>query len=234
MVSLLALDIAGTTVDEGGAVYATLKTVIESALSIQLSNEELRPALGASKAEAIAGFLTRYRGESDPAEVDRLFLEFRGALEERYRWHPPVALPGVPEALQRMRSAGVQVALTTGFDRGIAQGILDAIGWTVGPLPTDTVDFVVTADEVSAGRPSPELILAAMRLSGVSDPAEVLVAGDTERDLAAGVNAGARYVVAVSTGAQHPEHLAAFPHTHVCDVRDLPELLGFPTDQPAP
>lgn len=227
MVSLITLDVAGTTVNEGGAVYARLKEVVEEALSVQISDDALRPALGANKREAIAGFLKTFRGAADPAEVERLFLEFRGRLEQTYRDTPPTALPGVAEAIQRMRAAGMQVALTTGFDRGVTQMILDAIDWTVGPTPEHTVDFAITSDDVSLGRPAPELIQVAMQRAGVTDADQVLAAGDTELDLAAGINAGAKYVVAVSTGAQSPEHLATFPHTHVCDVRDLPELLGL-------
>ena len=126
-----------------------------------------------------------------------------------------------------MRAAGMQVALTTGFDRGVTQMILDAIDWTVGPTPEHTVDFAITSDDVSLGRPAPELIQVAMQRAGVTDTDQVLAAGDTELDLAAGINAGTKYVIAVSTGAQSAEHLATFPHTHVCDVRDLPELLGL-------
>lgn len=233
MVSLITLDVAGTTVDERGAVYDCLKAVVEEALSVTISDEALRPALGANKREAIAGFLVSYRGEADPAEVERLFQLFRDRLEQTYRDTPPTELPGVPEAIDRMRAAGMKVALTTGFDRQVTQLILDALGWTVGPEASDQVDFAITSDDVQKGRPAPELIQVAMDRAGVTDPAEVLAAGDTELDLAAGMNAGAQYVIAVSTGAQSAEHLSTFPHTHVCDVRDLPELLGVPAVESA-
>lgn len=228
MVSLITLDVAGTTVNEGGAVYDTLKSVIEEALSVTISEDDLRPALGANKAEAIAGFLMKYRGEADPALVESLFQEFRAKLERTYIENPPVALPGVADAIRRMRTAGMKVSLTTGFDRGVTQMILDAVGWTVGPELSDTIDLAVTSDDVAKGRPAPELIQVAMAKFGITDPEEVLAAGDTELDLAAGINSGAKYVVAVTTGAQSADHLKNFPHTHVCDVRDLPELLGVP------
>lgn len=230
MVTLITLDIAGTTVDEGGAVYASLKAVIEDALSVTISEEQLRPALGFNKREAIAGFLDTFTGEADPEEVERLYELFRARLTQSYIDTPPVALPGVAEAIDRMRAAGMTVALTTGFSRSIAMLILDAIGWTVGRSADDQVDFVLTSDDVQAGRPSPEMIQAAMARSGVTDPQQVLAAGDTELDLASGMNAAAKYVIAVTTGAQSAEHLAGFPHTHVCDVRDLPELLGVRAD----
>lgn len=226
MVQLITLDVAGTTVNEGGAVYASLKTVIEEALDLTISAEQLRPALGANKREAIAGFLTSFTGSADPAEVERLYELFRERLTASYIATPPSALPGVAEAIDAMRAAGMQVALTTGFSRSISMMILDALGWSVGPDSEDQVDFLLTSDDVKAGRPSPQLIQAAMAQAGVTDPELVLAAGDTELDLAAGMNSGAKYVVAVSTGAQSSEHLATFPHTHLCDVRDLPELLG--------
>ncbi|GAA4381642.1 phosphonatase-like hydrolase [Paeniglutamicibacter cryotolerans] len=226
MVQLITLDVAGTTVNEGGAVYASLKAVIEEALSVTISEEQLRPALGANKREAIAGFLTAFTGEADPEEVERLYELFRLRLTRSYAENPPVELPGVGEAIDRMRAAGMIVALTTGFSRSISMMVLDSLGWSVGPSAEDRVDFLITSDDVDAGRPAPDMIRYAMRLAGVSDPAQVLAAGDTERDLAAGMNAGAKYVVAVATGAQSGEHLSTFPHTHLCDVRDLPELLG--------
>ncbi|MDN5914294.1 MAG: HAD hydrolase-like protein [Pseudonocardia sp.] len=48
-----------------------------------------------------------------------------------------------------------------------------------------------------------------MRLTGVDDPAHVLVAGDTVLDVRAGHAAGAGLVVAVLTGAQSHDELAA-------------------------
>lgn len=234
MVQLITLDVAGTTVNEGGAVYASLKAVIEEALSVTISEEQLRPALGANKREAIAGFLTTFTGEADPVEVERLYELFRIRLTRSYIENPPVELPGVAQAIDKMREAGMSVALTTGFSRSISMMILDSLGWSVGPGADDQVDFLLTSDDVETGRPSPELIHAAMTLAGVTDPAQVLAAGDTELDLAAGMNAGAKYVVAVTTGAQSSDHLATFPHTHICDVRDLPELLGVSEREKTP
>ncbi|SDD64688.1 phosphonatase-like hydrolase [Rhodococcus tukisamuensis] len=226
MLSLVALDMAGTTIDEGGAVYASLKKTVEAVTRTTLSEEQLRSAMGANKRDAIRAFLDEFGMDSSTATVEQMYQDFRVELVSAYVAHPPKALPGVEDALARLRANGIRVALTTGFSRSIAALILDNIGWTVGEGPEHTVDLVVTADDVAAGRPAPDLVLHAMKVFGIEDPQQVLSAGDTELDLVSGTKAGARFVVAVSTGAQSVELLQTFPHTDVCDVQDLPELLG--------
>lgn len=227
MISLVALDVAGTTVDEGGAVYISLKAAIEDALDVTLSEEQLRPALGANKREAIAGFLERYTGEAPKDRIESIYEDFRARLVRSYEERPPVPLPGVTEAFAELRAAGVQVALTTGFSRTVANQILETVGWTVGADENDQINWVVTADDVETGRPAPDLVHKAMEWAGIEDPAQVLVAGDTAYDLASGMNAKAKYVLGVSTGAQTLEQLAEEPHTHLCDVRDIPALIGI-------
>jgi phosphoglycolate phosphatase-like HAD superfamily hydrolase len=71
------------------------------------------------------------------------------------------------------------------------------------------------------------MIYRAMEHLGVQDISHVLVAGDTPRDLQAGTNAGAGFVVGVLSGASDEAELSAYPHTHLLSsVADLPELLG--------
>jgi phosphoglycolate phosphatase-like HAD superfamily hydrolase len=65
-----------------------------------------------------------------------------------------------------------------------------------------------------------------MEATGVTDVRRVLTAGDTPNDLGAGMNAGAGFVVGVTTGSFTREQLLVEPHTHVLDsVAELPGLL---------
>ena len=83
-----------------------------------------------------------------------------------------------------------------------------------------------TADDVTASRPAPYMIFRAMELAAVRGVDRVLAAGDTPNDLAAGRNAGVRYVVAVTTGATPAAELGRHRHTHLLEsVADLPALL---------
>jgi phosphonatase-like hydrolase len=118
----------------------------------------------------------------------------------------------------------VRVALTTGFDRQVTEPLLAAVGWDV----PGTLDAVVCVDEVTAGRPAPDMIRAAMARLAVTDPARVLVAGDTVLDVRAVRAAGAGLVIGVLTGAQGPEELGAEAPTRVLDgVAELPVFLGL-------
>ncbi|MFD7657720.1 phosphonatase-like hydrolase [Actinosynnema sp. NPDC059797] len=214
MITLAALDIAGTTVDEGGAVYRVLSSVVADHGA---TDADVRPWMGADKREALATLT----GDHDA--VEELHAEFVTRLRAAYAASPPVPLPGVPEALAALRASGVSVVLTTGFDRQVTDPLLEAVGWRVG----EHLDGVVCASEVAGGRPRPHMIHRAMELTGVTDPARVLTAGDTALDVRAGLAARAGVVAAVLTGAQTRAELEAERPTHVlAGVRDLPALLA--------
>ncbi|MCR3721275.1 MULTISPECIES: phosphonatase-like hydrolase [Prauserella salsuginis group] len=222
MTALAVLDIAGTTVDEQGAVYTALEGAVRAA-GASPSTTDIQCWMGADKKEAIAGLLENGTGQPPhPSVVESGFTDFHARLDAAYRSRPPRPLPGVPEAIAALRAADIKVALTTGFDRSVVDGLLDTIGWTSGVL-----DAVVCVDDVPAGRPAPYMIFRAMERTGVQAVADIVVAGDTRRDLEAGHNAGAGTIVGVLTGGYDVTDLGAVPHTHLLpSVADLPGLLG--------
>jgi phosphonatase-like hydrolase len=224
MIELAALDMAGTTIEEHGDVYAALRAAVE-AEGASVDDALLQRWMGIDKREAITELVAAGGGGrlAGPA-VERAYDRFRSLLEDRYRARPPTPLPGVPEALAALRAAGVRVALTTGFARDVADPLLASLGWTVGG---DLVDTMVCADDVPAGRPAPYLIFRAMERTGVRRVDRVLVAGDTLADLQSGTNAGAGAVVGVATGAVGLADLGAERHTHLLpSVADLPALVA--------
>ena len=160
----------------------------------------------------------------DDDGVERAYVTFRELLAERYRQQPPTPIPGVPEALAKLRGEGVRVALTTGFARDVAEPLLANIGWAEGG---DLIDAVVCVDEVAAGRPAPYLIFRAMERTGTISVDRVLAAGDTIVDLEAATNAGVAAAVGVGTGKLGLDALAGHPHTHLlASVADLPALVA--------
>jgi phosphonatase-like hydrolase len=214
-IELAALDIAGTTVQEHGTVYLTLRQSVE-AFGATPAQADINRWMGADKREAITALL------GGPDLTEKAFADFKARLTAAYAADPPTPLPGVPEAIARLCADGVKVVLTTGFDREITESLLAALGWSNG-----VVDAVVCAEEVGAGRPAPYMIFRAMQLTGVTAVRAVLAAGDTALDLQAGTNAGAGLVVGVRTGGADEATLQQAPHTHVLDsVADLPGLLA--------
>ncbi|SEN28206.1 phosphonatase-like hydrolase [Nonomuraea pusilla] len=223
MIELAVLDIAGTTVEEHGAVYVALEEAVRAAGG-RPGRQDVERWMGADKREAITAMLTTPEAAPPPETVESAFADFRDRLRRAYAERRPSPLPGVPEAIAALRAAGVKVALTTGFDREVTAGLLAEVGWDDGVL-----DAVVCVDDVAAGRPAPYMIFRAMEATGVRDVARVLTAGDTVRDLEAGTNAGAAIVAGVLTGGLDASALGAVRHTHLLpSVAAIPALLGLP------
>jgi phosphoglycolate phosphatase len=222
VIQLVAFDMAGTTIDDHGLVYDALADSVKET-GATLADADLQTWMGTDKLTAIGALMKL--GGVDPIGAPAAFERFRVILADSYRENPPIALPGVENALRTLKSRGVLVSLTTGFSDDVAYPILDAIGWKVG----DLLDAVVTTSDVPAGRPAPYLIHHAMEKTGVTDVATVLAAGDTVVDLQAARNAGV-VGVGVLTGQLTREELSRHPHHHildsVVDVLDLPEVGG--------
>jgi histidinol-phosphate phosphatase family protein len=129
------------------------------------------------------------------------------------RVHP---LPGVRTALDRLRAAGVPLAVVSN-QSGVARGLLrreevDAVNARVeallGPLGPWAVCLHGPGDGCSCRKPAPGLVLEAAAALGV-DPARCAVIGDIGADVGAALAAGARPVLVPTAITRREEVLAA-------------------------
>lgn len=181
-VGLVALDMAGTTVDEHDIVYTVLRAVTEEA-GARYDEETFARHTGTEKRSAIDALLREGGVDVTEGTVDDVHRTFLEQLGRRYREAPPLPLPGAEQMFRALRSAGLRVALTTGYDRRITDTILEALNWSVGPA--GTVDLSVCATEVASGRPAPDMLLHAIDALGIVDAATVWAVGDTAADMRA-------------------------------------------------
>jgi len=99
------------------------------------------------------------------------------------------AMPGLKELLDYLDDKGLRRCVATSSSQSFARKALTLVGML------DRVDFVITAEDVSQGKPHPEIYLAAAKKMSV--PVEdMLVLEDSATGTLAGVSAGA-YVVSV-------------------------------------
>jgi phosphoglycolate phosphatase len=125
--------------------------------------------------------------------------------------------PEAPELLRRLRERGVKVAIVTRNCRAAVDRIL-----AENPL---VYDVLLTRDEVTAVKPDPEHLLAALRLLGV-EPQQALMVGDHPMDVQVGHAVGAR-TAAVLTGAGSPERFSEVqPDLILARVGDLGRYLA--------
>lgn len=216
MITLVALDMAGTTVADGGVVEAAFHDAL-AALGAEATPAQLdhvRTTMGQSKIEVFRALL------GDEAAARRATDAFEAAYERRAASEGVVALPGAEDLFVALRGRGVRVCLTTGFSDATREMLVERLGWS------DLVDLSLSPGPGVRGRPFPDLVLTAALRLGVDDVRDVAVAGDTASDLLAGTRAGASIVAGVLTGAHDRAALEAAPHTHVLDsVADLEPLV---------
>ncbi len=219
-IRLAALDMAGTTVADEGAVEEAFQAALD-AVGLTAGNlmddpgAYIRRTMGQSKITVFTELLGGDRHRAEAANT-----AFEAAFDQAVDRGEVAALPGSEDVFAALRAGGVRICLTTGFSPATRDRIIGALGWD------GLVDLALSPADAGRGRPWPDMILTAVLRLRIDDVAEVAVAGDTTSDLIAGMRSGASIVAGVLTGAHSAEELAEAPHTHLLgSVRELPELL---------
>lgn len=222
MIQLIVFDIAGTTVkDNGEIVYAFQKAMKEN--GYEIPGEKIEPLKGYKKTDAIQKMLEAY--EPDTSKITKEFIHrihkrFLQLMIEHYSAAEDLqALPHAEEVFAYCKNKGIKVGLDTGFSNNITDVIIERLGW----LKDNKVDYVVSSNQVPAGRPHPYMIEKMMQAAGVTDSKKVIKLGDTEVDVNEGKNAGCLYSIGVTTGAFTREQLYPYEPSFIID--DLNELI---------
>lgn len=187
-------DWAGTVVDYGCHAPPAVLTRIFATRGVELEAAERRHAMGLLKLDQIRAILGLPRvhaawlaaAGAAPAERDAvaLFEEFLPVQQECILEHSHV-IAGVPELVEKLRSAGVRIGSTTGYTRAMMEQLLPQAA-REGYAP----DCLVTPDQVGGGRPAPWMIFENMKRLGVYPPEACVKVGDTASDMLEGRNAG--------------------------------------------
>ncbi|KND23326.1 HAD family hydrolase [Streptomyces acidiscabies] len=217
-IRLVVLDMAGTTVADGGLVERAFTTALGS-LGLDPTPDRLayvRTTMGESK---ISVFRHLLQTEETAQRANSAFEQAYGDLVTDGLIAP---IPGAREAIEQLAAEGRTTVLTTGFARVTQDAILDALGWRDLAVLT-----LCPADAGGRGRPYPDMVLEAfVRTKAAEDVRQVAVVGDTSYDVLSGVRAGAGVVAGVLTGAHDAEALRAAGAGHVLgSVAELPGVL---------
>ncbi|MFE1364543.1 HAD family hydrolase [Streptomyces anulatus] len=140
--------------------------------------------------EALADHVHRFGGPT----VDELFEEACGYLMGPDS-PPPFAVPGAAELLADLHARGVPLAVVTSGLRAHATELLAHVGGA------GLFQVIITAEDVSVGKPDPQGYLAACRALGVH-PADGLAFEDAPAGVRAATAAGLRCVALTTTHAE--------------------------------
>ncbi|MEG0928274.1 MULTISPECIES: HAD-IA family hydrolase [Chryseobacterium] len=195
-IELLVLDMAGTTIDEDNVVYKTLTNAVNNYGYEVSLDKVLSTCAGMEKLEAITSLLREMNGNEEDAPA--IFENFSDQLKESYRNLDVKPINGTEDFLLKMKAKNKKIVLNTGYTSEIAHQLLNKLNWRENVH----FDALITADDVLESRPSPEMILLAMKKFNITEANKVLKAGDSVIDVEEGKNAGCGLTIAVLSGAQ--------------------------------
>lgn len=220
---LAVFDMAGTTVRDKGNVAASFIKAFEQN-KLPIPADEVHKVMGWRKMDAISMLLRQYYPKKETTElVETIHHSFISNMISFYKQDEELQpLPFAEDVFRSLRLAGVKVALNTGFTKSITEVLLNRLNWKTG----ETIDAVISSDEVKEGRPHAFMIEQLMYNFGIDDPMLVAKTGDTEADILEGRNAGCGLVVGITTGAYTKEQLAQFNPDKIIDsLHQLPALI---------
>ena len=210
---------AGTTVDEDNVVYKTLQLVINDAGYNFTLAQVLELGAGKEKLQAIKDILEaggRYQTEIFAENLYKIFDE---TLKITYDTMDIKPQDGAEETFRILNQNNILIVLNTGYNAVTANGLLKKLNWQVG----NQIDALITASDVTANRPKPDMILLAMEQFKITDAKEVAKVGDSTIDIEEGQNAGCSLNVGITTGAHTQAQLSAANPDYI--IHHLLELL---------
>ena len=224
-IELVVFDLAGTTVKDNKDVHRVLQKALAKH-DVEVSIEDANAVMGIPKPVAILELLQKkYKGTHAIIKewIDEIHHDFVQEMIHFYKTDPSVGeKEDVSETFRKLKEGKLKVFVDTGFNRSITDPLLDRLGWRKQNL----IDGSVTSDEVSQGRPFPDLIFKAMELAGVEDVKNVAKVGDTASDLQEGTSAGCGLVIGITTGAFSKAELYKEKHTHLVEnIRQAFEVI---------
>ncbi len=131
-------------------------------------------------------------------------------------------MTGAEDIFHYLKERGVRIVLNTGFSHVIAESIVSRFQW----MEKGLIDDYIGSDEVEMGRPYAFMIKELMQRNGIDNPQLVAKIGDTTVDVEEGINAGCKYVIAVTTGVCSEVDLLEKNPTHIIHhLSELPAIL---------
>lgn len=199
-------DLDGTLIDSSEWHWLAWQEILH-AEGYPFTQEEFQRDFGRRNDE----LLVQYFGEdADPARLadigDRKEARYRRYVED----HGVVILPGVEDWLGFLGDAGWRMAVATSAPRENLGIILDVSGLALA------FDAVVAREDVSRGKPDPEVFLKAAASLGV-DPAQAIVVEDAPAGVE-GAHAGG--MLAIGVGPRHTDLGADLSAERLDDLDD--------------
>lgn len=178
----LIFDLDGTLIDSAPDVCAAVNRVLETAGRRRLTLAETKDIIGWGGRVLMEKALALTGDQAAPEDIDRALEAFLVT----YAAHPAdhtIVFPGVIEALEKFKAAGIKMAICTNKPTATATPVLKAMGLD------GFFDVVSCGDAVPHKKPDGRHVLVCAAQLGVTAETAVMI-GDSENDIRAAIDAG--------------------------------------------
>jgi phosphoglycolate phosphatase-like HAD superfamily hydrolase len=182
-------DVDGTLVDTVDLHAACWVEALQH-FGVTATFDDIRLQIGKGGDQLLPGLVPPDLLSARQGEIE----DFRGELFKRDYMPRATPFAGVPLLFERLRGAGLKVALAS-------SGKDEEVDHYMGLLGVhDLVDVATTSDDAERSKPFPDIFQAALRKLGLEDPASAMVIGDTPYDMEAARSGGIPGIGVLSGG----------------------------------
>jgi len=185
-------DLDGTLVDSGDYHWRSWRDTLAGE-GQPLTYQQFLDSFGQRNDRILAGWLG---SDASPARITRIGDAKEALYREFARREGLVALPGAVQWVQRLHENGWRQAIASSAPRANVQVMVDAVGIA------GYFEALVAAEDVTIGKPDPQVFLTAAARLGVS-PARCVVVEDAAAGIEA-ARAGGMRSIGVSATATLP------------------------------
>lgn len=210
MVKAVLCDIDGTLLESNWLHAAAWRDAF-SLIGVKLELEEIRRQIGKGGDQLVPYFVPWWKRDF----VDEPLKSYRKCIYEQDYMPQVKPLAGARDLLQRMKQAGIRVALASSSKKDELEYYKRLANIE------DIVEKNTSADDAEKSKPYPDIFQATLKKLGI-EPAEALALGDTPYDAEAAGHAGV-WTVGVTTGGWSEKELLYAGCVEVW--KDVAELL---------
>ncbi len=156
--------------------------------------------------------------EAGVPDASQLSARMRRAMEDHVIAHPVPVGGDIAGLFRRLVERGLVLGLATMDGEIVARATADAL------KISKYLSFISGYDSGYGAKPAPGMVRGFCAVAGLS-PGDVMVVGDTDRDMTMARAAGAGLAVAVLTGATPREGLLPIADRIVASVLDIESVL---------
>lgn len=207
---VVLFDLDGTLINTNELILASFMHTLNTHCPNRYTEEDVLACMGEPLFEQMKKF-----DESQAEQMVQTYRTHNIAHHDAY----VKEFPQVVEVLHELRRAGVRMGVVSNKTRKVV-----GMGLVLFQLD-GLMEAIVCVDEVSKGKPDPEMILVALEKMGAS-PEQTLMVGDSRYDIIAGQRAHVA-TAAVMWSLHHHHFTEHKPDYFLHEMRDLLEIVGI-------